>query len=129
MVARHEIDKPFRFTWDFCVVWLVFFVVAFYELPASKGAHGYEHPLASALVSLFATFLIYGPVLLVRQIIRSGSRGWFVARVFLSVLVVLFVAAGVFYFTGYTPERGHVFGLVAGFGSIAFLHWRLERPR
>jgi hypothetical protein len=127
MERRHEIDRSFRFTWDFCLVWLVFFIVTLYTFPTSKGAHSYEHPLASLLVSLFATFLIYGPVLLVRQVVRSGSRGWFVARVFLSLLLLLFVATGIFYFTGYTPERGHVFGAIAGFSSIAFLHWRLER--
>lgn len=129
MVVRHEVDRPFRFTWNFCVVWLVLFAVTLYSLPASKGAHAYEHPLASALVSLFATFLIYGPVLLVRQILRSGSRGWFIARIFVSVLLVLLLAAGVFYFIPYTPDRGHIFAFIAGGGSVVFLQWRLERPR
>jgi hypothetical protein len=105
----------------------VFFIVALYTFPTSKGAHAYEHPLASLLVSLFATFLIYGPVLLVRQVIRSGSPGWFVGRVLLSLLLFLLVAGGIFYFTGYTPERGHVFAAIAAFSSMAFLHWRLER--
>ena len=125
MVARHDIDRRFRFTWDFCLVWLVLFIVTLCVLPASKGAHAYEHPLASVLVSLSATFVVYGPVLLVRQIIRSGSRGWFVARVFLSALILLLVAGSILYFVGYTPERGHIFAAVSGFWSVAFLHWRL----
>jgi hypothetical protein len=129
MVRPDEIDRPFRFTWDFCLVWLLFFVVALYALPASKGARPYEHPLASLLISLFATFLIYGPVLLARQIVRSGSRGWFVGRAFASVLFLLLIAAGIFHFMPYTPVRGHVFAFVAAIGATVYLQWRLDSRR
>ena len=126
MVRLAEIDRPFRFTWDFCVVWLLLFVVALYALPASKDARSYEHPLASLLFSLFATFLIYGPVLLARQIVRSGSRGRFVGRAFVSVLFLLLIAAGILHFTPYTPVRGHLFALVAAIVSTVYLQWRLH---
>jgi hypothetical protein len=129
MVRSHEIDKPFRFTWDFCAIWLVFFAIALYALPTSQGARFYEHPLGSLLLSLFATFLIYGPVLLVRQIVRSGSRGWFVGRALLSVLFVLLASAGIFHFIPYTPSRGHLFAFVAALVATVYLQWRLERER
>ena len=88
-----EIDKPFRFTWDFCLVWALFFIVALYMVPQSKGAHAYERPLLALMVAVFATFLLYGPVLLVRQIFASGSRGGFVARALVSVLLAQAFAA------------------------------------
>jgi predicted Kef-type K+ transport protein len=121
-----EIDGPFRFTWDFCLVWALFLIVALYLVPSSKSAHAYEHPLAALLASLFATFLLYGTILLVRQIFASGSRGWFVARAFVSVLLVILLGAGVFYFVPYTPRRGHVFVFVAAVASTLYLQWRLD---
>jgi hypothetical protein len=124
--AMREIDRPFRFTWDFCLVWALFFGIALYFLPPSKGAHAYEHPLAALLVSVFATFLVYGPLLLVRQIFASGSRGWFVARAFVSVLLVILLGAGVFYFVPYTPSRGDLFVFVAAIASTLYLQWRLD---
>ena len=126
MVKTREIDKPFRFTWDFCVVWALCFIGALYVLPHFRGAHGYERYLSALLVSLFATFLLYGPVLLARQIIASGSRGGFVARVFVSVLLVIAIGAGAFYFIPYTPSRGHVFTFCAALIAIIYLQWRLD---
>jgi hypothetical protein len=121
-----EIDKPFRFTWDFCLVWALLFTVALCLIPQSKGAHAYEQPLKAMLVALFATFLLYGPVLLVRQIFASGSRGWFVARVLVSVLFVILLGAGVFCFIPYTPSKGHIFAFVAAAVSTLYLQWRLD---
>ena len=121
-----EIDRPFRFTWDFCLVWALFFIIALSVLPQSKGAHPYEHPLTALLVAVFATFLLYGPVLLVRQIFASGSRGWFVARALISVLLVTLLGAGVFFLIPYTPSKGHVFAAVAAGASTIYLQWRLD---
>jgi hypothetical protein len=121
-----EIDKPFRFTWDFCLVWALFFSVALYMVPQLKGAHAYERPLLALMVAVFATFLLYGPVLLVRQIFASGSRGWFVGRALVSVLLVILLGAGVFYFIPYTPSKGHVFAFVAAGVSTLYLQWRLD---
>ena len=126
MVKTPEVDKPFRFTWDFCVVWALCLVGALYVLPHFKGAHLYERYLLALLVSLFATFLLYGPVLLARQIIASGSRGGFVARVFVSVLLVICVSAGAFYFIPYTPWRGHVFAFAVALVATFYLQWRLD---
>jgi hypothetical protein len=77
-------------------------------------------------VTLFATFLIYGPVLLARQIIRSGSRGWFVARVLLSILLVT-----VLFFVGlYIPDHGKdvsgLWGFIAAGVATFYLHLRTD---
>ena len=125
MVRAREVDRPFLFTLDFCLVWAALFLISLYLIPSSKDARSYEHPLASLLFSLFATFLLYGPVLLARQIVRSGRRGRLVARVFLSVLLILLVGGGVFYFIPYTPVDGHVFGFAVGVLATVYLHWRL----
>ena len=128
MESPPEIDRPFRFSWDFCFVWLVFFGVAWYGIPRSKGAYSYEHPLKSLLFSLVATFLVYGPVLLARQIVRSGSRGRFVGRVLASILFFIVLAGSVFYFIPYTDARGHLFAFAVAFGATLYLHWRLGSP-
>lgn len=87
----------------------------------------YSHYGCVILVSLFATFFLYGPVLLSRQIIRSGSHGWLVLRVLISILLVatlLFVGLLV---SGFY-SRGNARLLAFGFVVVAtvFLHWRTD---
>jgi len=77
-------------------------------------------------VSVFATFLIYGPVLLVRQIIRSGSRGRFVARVFLSILLATGLFFGVLYVLGHGKDVSGLWGGVAAGVACFYLHWRTD---
>jgi hypothetical protein len=80
------------------------------------------------LVPLIATFVLYGPVLLVRQVIRSGSRGWFVARLFLSIVLVAALLLGGLLLSGFhTESRGHIFAFVFSFAATVYLSWRLER--
>jgi hypothetical protein len=77
-------------------------------------------------VSLFATFLIYGPVLLVRQIIRSGSRGWFVARVLLSILLVTVLFFVGLYISGHGKDVSSLWGFIAAGAATFYLHWRTD---
>src|SRR5215831_210723 len=82
------IDRPFRFTLDFCIVWLVLAVPTFFLVQKWDSLHpAWSSCIKIVLLSLFATFFFYGPVLLMRQIIRSGSRGWFVARVAVTIVL------------------------------------------
>src|SRR5688572_13260643 len=96
------IDRPFRVGWDFCIVWIFLTAVMYFTTHRSELA---ELPVSYyAMLALFpfiGTFVLYGPVLLARQIIRSGSRGWFVFRVFLSVLLAGVIFAAVLFFTGH----------------------------
>jgi len=122
------IDRPFRFTWDFCVVWALL-VVPFFFLTRSRDiGPWYSEAALLILAPLFATFVLYGPVLLVRKVVHSGSRGWFVLRVFLSVLLVALLLFGGLLLSGaYTESRARIFGFVFTAVATMYLSWRLER--
>ena len=105
-----EIDKPFRPHLDFVIVWVLL------TIPGVRYAFRWiQDPwysvVAFALVVPFiATFFLYGPVLLVRQILRSGARGRFVARVFLSIVVALAALIAILLYHGTVAcDRGHQF--------------------
>src|SRR2546430_2280153 len=84
--AMQPVDRPFRFTRDFCVVWALLVVPTFFLTRQHDFGLWCSNIAVLIVAPLFATFVLYGPVLFVRQVIRSGSRGWFVARVFLSIM-------------------------------------------
>jgi hypothetical protein len=120
------IDRPFRFTWDFCIVWAFLTVVMYFMTRHSEFADiPVSYYAELILLPFFATFLLYGPVLLARQIIRSGSRGWFVARIFLSILIGLILFSIVMYFTGHAEDASYWTGTVS-FTAMVYLHWRLR---
>jgi hypothetical protein len=83
--------------------------------------------LQSCLVAFSLCYFLYGPVILARQIIRSGSHGWFVARVFVSVLLVTVMFFGVLYISGHGKDVSGIWGGVAAFAAITYLHWKLGR--
>jgi hypothetical protein len=120
------IDRPFRPAWDFFVVWVFLAAVMFFVTHRSELA---ELPVAYyaelILIPFFATFILYGPVLLARQIIRSGSRGWFVARVLISVLLAAVLFAAIMFYTGHGDHASWWSGSAA-FVAITYLHWRLR---
>jgi hypothetical protein len=122
------IDRPFRFTLDFCIVWVVlavptYFVTRRWDIKEPVWAFC----IFVVLLSLFTTFCTYGPVLLTRQIIRSGSYGLLVARVFLSILLVTGLLFGGLYVSGHGKDVSSIWGGVAAFAAIIYLHLRLER--
>jgi hypothetical protein len=122
------IDRPFRFTRDFCVVWALLAVPAFILTRRHDIGPWYSEGAFLIVVPLIATFVLYGPVLLVHQVMRSGSRGWFVARVFLSiVLVAALIVVGLFTSGFYTESRGHTLAFVFSLAATAYLSWRLEK--
>jgi len=69
------IDQPFRFTRGFIIVWAVLAVPTILLVRQMDHASWCEGPSMVLLGSLFATVVLYGPVLLIRQAKRSG-RGW-----------------------------------------------------
>src|SRR5258706_605765 len=122
------VDRPFRFTWDFCVVWASLVVPTFFLTHGHDFGPWYSNVAFLICVPFFATFALYGPVLFVRQVIRSGSRGWFVARVFLSIVLSAAVLLGGLLFSGYyTETRGHIFAFIFPALAIVFLSWRVRR--
>ncbi len=127
----NEIDRPFRFTWDFCLVWTVLAVIT-----AVLTRHGhfaewyvtwYARVALIIVCSLFATFVLYGPVLLARQVIHSGLRGWFVLRVLISTLLALGLLSGILLATGIGNQfGGHLWGGIFAFGTTFYLNWRIN---
>jgi len=121
------IDRQFRFTWDFCVVWLMLALPVFFLARSWDTLHAiWSSCILTLLLSLFATFLIYGPVLLMRQVIRSGSRGWFVVRTAISIVLV--IALFLFCFSILGHGRDIPFWLVAlvSAGATFYLHMRTD---
>src|SRR5438477_12419767 len=88
------VDRPFRFTWDFCLVWALLVVPTFFLTRRHDFGRWYSQAALLIVAPLLATFVLYGPVLLFRQVIRSGSRGWYVTRVFLSIVFVAALLLG-----------------------------------
>jgi hypothetical protein len=133
-VVRHSpmepIDRPFRSTRDFCIVWIMLAVPVFFLARKWDSLNAvWSTCILTVLLSLFATFFIYGPVLLRRQIIRSGSRGWFVVRV--AITIVLVVALFLFGFSILGHSGDIPFWLVAIVSTVAtfYLHWRTDGRR
>ncbi|SRR5258708_2316789 len=121
------IDRPFRFTWDFGVVWALLVVPAFVLTHRSELRPWYSCCGLLILLPLFAAFALYGPVLLARQLIRSGSRGWFVARVFFSVIVAATLLFGGLYISGfYTRDGAGILAFLFVAAATVYLNWRLE---
>ena len=121
------IDRPFRFTWDFCVVWALLLVPLLVFARRWDLGPWYSYCAFIIVVPFIATFFIYGPVLFARQIIRSGSRGWLVARAFISVLLVLILFFGVLYISGYGRDISGLWGGIAAFVGTVYLHRRLSQ--
>jgi hypothetical protein len=76
-----EIDRPFRITPKFAVLWGCLGVLVGFLIFRYYDGAVYEEVLLTILVSLFATFYLYGPIALARQVGASGERGWFVLRI------------------------------------------------
>jgi len=88
----------------------------------------YSHAALLVVAPFLATFVLYGPVLFFRQVIRSGSRGWFVARVFFSIVFVAILLFGGLLLSGfYTESRVRIFAFVFISAAIVYLDWRQEK--
>src|SRR6185369_5490034 len=122
------IDRQFRFSLDFCVVWLLFVGSSCLLLRHSDmWSARWDDYIVLLFRSLFFTFVVCGPVLLVRQIIRSGSRGRFVARVFLSILLVPILFFVRLYISGHGKDVSGLWGGVAACAATFYLHLRTDQ--
>ena len=121
------IDRPYRFTWHFVVVWALLVVPTFFLVRGHDVGPWYSKGALLIVVPLFATFVLYGPVLLM-QVIRSGSRGWFVVRVFFSIVFAEALLFGGLVVSGfYTESMASIVGFLFTAVATAYLNGRLER--
>jgi hypothetical protein len=127
-ILMEPIDRPFRFTWDFCVVWALLTIPAFLLYREWKTDDATWARCASViLLSLFMTFVFYGPILLVRQILRSGSRGWAVARALISaVFIAALFSSGLYYFKVYSGTVALVWTPIITLIVSFYFHWRID---
>jgi uncharacterized membrane protein YphA (DoxX/SURF4 family) len=124
------VDGPFRFTRDFCVVWALLVVPTFCLTPQQAMGPWYSEVAFLVLVPLFATFVLYGPVLLFQQIVGSGSRGRLVGRVLLSVVFVGPLLFGALLICGiYTEWSARAFAFFVTAAATAYLRWRVENEQ
>ncbi|MGH7950830.1 MAG: hypothetical protein ACREFE_02770 [Limisphaerales bacterium] len=122
------IDQPFRFTCDFCVVWLILSVPIYFLAQRLDTLHTtWSHWILTVLLSLLATFVFYGPVLLVRQIVRSGSRGWFVVRVALTIVLAVAIFFFSFNILGHGKDIPFLWIFITSGLAGAYLHWRIDK--
>jgi hypothetical protein len=121
------IDRPFRFSWDFCVVWALLAVPTFFFTRRVDIGPWYSHYGCIILISLFATFVLYGPVLLSRQIVRSGSHGGVVLRVLISILLVaVLLFMGLMVSGFYSRGNARILAFFFVVMAIVYLHWRTD---
>jgi hypothetical protein len=121
------IDRPFRFTWDFCIVWAFLIVPTFFLTHKLDMGPWYSYASLLMLSSLFAAFALYGPILIARQIVHSGAHGKLVLRVLVSIIlaaILLFIGLSVsgFYSQGHARMLAFIFTSVA----TVYLHWRTD---
>jgi drug/metabolite transporter (DMT)-like permease len=118
------IDRPFRFTLDFGIVWALLAVPTFFLIRRADIGPWFSQLAVLILLPLFAAFVLYGPVLLTRQIVHSGSRGWFVLRLLVSILLAAILFAAVLLYTGHADDASWTG--TATFFAMVYLHWRLR---
>ena len=129
MIVMQPIDRPFRFTWDFCVVWALLALATFFLMRQQTFlGPWYSYAALLILASLFETFVLYGPVLLARQVIRSEAHGRFVLRVLAFMVATAGLLLGGLLLTGnYTEHRANVLALIFTLGATVYLSWMRER--
>ena len=118
-----DIDKPFRITPRFAVVWVCLAVaVGFLAFRHYDGA-AYEKVAVTIVGSLYATFCLYGPILLARQVVKSGGRGWFVFQVAMTVVLGAGLLFAVVAFANHGEVSSGVVGLITLFISLNLNEW------
>jgi hypothetical protein len=124
------IDRPFRFTWDFCLVWAFLVVLAFLLTRKLDLGPWYSHCTVLILLSLFAAFALYGPILIARQIVRSGAHGRLVLRTLISIiLAAVFIFGGLFVLGFCSPGNAQIFAFFFVAIAIVYLHWRTDEGK
>jgi hypothetical protein len=123
------IDRPFRLTWDFCIVWVLL------EIPTllliSTGHWEADQPWYSKcafliVIPFIVTFILYGPIMFTRQIICSGSRGRFVLRVYLSIVLMATLFFGGLFIFGHHKNISERCVFAATAAAILYLHCRID---
>lgn len=120
-----EIDKQFRPKLDFMIAWACLTVPGVWLALKWIKDPWYSVAAFAIVIPFFTTFAVYGPVLLVLQICRSGARGRFVGRVFGIVLAFAIFTAAILFLTGNVDNM--FWSMALPFVAIVYLNWRLRK--
>ena len=124
-----EIDMPFRPCKDFVVVWaLIAAVLVAITQPWNFGLPWYSEVAFAALIPFLATFVLYGPVLLLRQVRRSETRGRLVLTAFIetvSILAIMLVVCRLIIFRD--GELSPIIVILLSIGAILYLNIRIKK--
>lgn len=126
-MVMEPIDRPFRFSWDFCVVWGLLTLPIYFLTRDWDLGPWYSYAAFMIVGTLLATFVIYGPVLLMRQMIRSGPRGHQVVRAFLTTLLLLTLFFVALYIFSGGKHISSIWGGVAAIVACTYLRQNLKR--
>ena len=123
------IDAQFRPKMDFFVAWfLIALASVTFAQPWNDGLPWFSTVAWILVVPFILTFFIYGPILLMREVIRSGSRGWLVFREFLSITLALVIYTGAVLITGKnSASSGHLSGFALTWIAINYLNRRIGK--
>lgn len=124
-----EIDQPFRPKMDFFIAWGIL-TIPFVLLTRQWVADSpwYSRVASFIIFPFFATFVVYGPVLFVQQVLRSGLRGRRVFREFLLFVVVASIAGGTLLAVG-EHRAARVAILLILVAAKLLLDWSFYRRR
>jgi hypothetical protein len=125
----NPIDQEFRPKRDFFVAWFLVAVAAIaLGRPWTFDLPWFSKVAWTVVVPFIGTFFVYGPVMLMRLVIRSGSRGWVVFRTFLSVVLGVGLIFGVIHVAGMdTSIVGRIASMVLPALAIICLGLRTKR--
>lgn len=126
-----EIDERFIPKRDFFVAWaLIAVALACYARPWTFALPWYSIAAFILVVPFILTFFIYGPILFLKQVVRSGARGWFVFRIFISVTFFSCLAIwGLVETLGFNASQARLVAIPFLIAAIIYLNRRMEdRP-
>ena len=120
------IDQQFRPKKDFFVAWFLIAVAMIaFARPWSFDEPWFSKVAWILVVPFIGTFFIYGPVMVVRQVVQSGSHGWLVLRTFLSVVLGIALILVAMHIAGLeTSSVGRLVPLVLPAIAIIYLNLR-----
>jgi hypothetical protein len=126
-----EIDNPFKPKGDFFLCWFLLLVPTCFLLEKYDFASEWYSRLALAIgASLLFVFLLYGPVLLFKQVKSSGTRGVLVFHAFLSSLGLVAIAVIIIYSMD-LQSRNETWARLTILGTSAianfYLIWKARR--
>jgi hypothetical protein len=124
-----EIDEQFKPKRDFFVAWILIAIALLcYARPWTFALPWFSKAAFILVVPFILTFFIYGPILFLKQVVRSGARGWFVFRTFISVMLFTSLSIwGLVFMFGFNASQARLVAMPFLIAAIVYLNCQMER--